>query len=358
MKRLDIIRTNYELAINYRWRSPAAYFLIFFCLFWDGFLVFWYGIGLATGEMPTMFFLFPLIHVAVGIGLTYYTVCLFVNTTQIRADQRTLKVNHGPLPWPRGNKEIAVRDVQQLYVKENVGSKGQRSYVLKALLNSGDDITLLPSVNASAEALLQLERSVEDYLGIPDQPTAGEMAGRVKPTMELEAGRPPRRPSRTSGYVGVVGIEQAEVGDFITYESRTFEVSHVSTHQWNDGNTDRQLQLAAVDGQHALVYVLQNKGLYTIFLEIEFTRAQQLALNFEDIPTPSSITYQDVAYELFSQQVGEQFRADRSESVSATQWIYRSAEGDEQLRILDHQGMQAVYFGQEEIAPAFGVLTP
>src|SRR5688572_30942019 len=30
-----------ELTITYRWFSIAAFFLLFFCIFWDGFLVVW-----------------------------------------------------------------------------------------------------------------------------------------------------------------------------------------------------------------------------------------------------------------------------------------------------------------------------
>ena len=357
MKRLELTRTNYELAVSYRWRNPVAYFLIFFCLFWDGFLVMWYGIGLTSGGgMPAMFFLFPLIHVAVGVGLTYYTICLFVNKTLIRADQRTLSVKHSPLPWPKGNKEIAVRDIQQLFVQEKTGNKGHKYHILSAQLKSGKILTLLPNVSATPEELLQLERSIEDYLGIPDQPVIGEMAGRTKIAGELGERR--RTPSLSPGYSGRVGVEVAEVGDFITYADRTFEVSHLSIYQWNDGNTDRQLQLAAVDGQHALLYIMQNKGLFTLFLEVEFSKAQQLALDFDAIPTPAEITYQKVSYEIITQQVGQQYLSGQTAGISASQWIYRTAKGDEQLRVLDHNGMQTVYFGQEEISAAFDVLQP
>ncbi|WP_020534570.1 hypothetical protein [Lewinella cohaerens] len=358
MKRLEISRTNFELAISYRWRNPIAYFLIFFCLFWDGFLVMWYGIGLSTGgEMPAMFFLFPLIHVAVGVGLTYYTICLFVNKTLIRADQRTLSVKHTPLPWPRGNKEIKVRDLQQLFVREKTGNKGHKYHVLSAQLMDGKSVTLLPNVSSTPEELLHLERSIEDYLGIPDQPVIGEITGHTKVSGVLPGSRR-RSPNLAPGFSGRVGVEVAEVGDFITYGSRTFEVSHLSIHQWNDGNTDRQLQLAAVDGQHALLYIIQDKGLFNLFLEVEFTKAQQLALDFDTTPTPAEITYQRVDYELYTQDVGQQFLSGQTEGISASQWIYRTARGDEQLRILDHRGMQTVYFGQKEISAAFEVLKP
>ncbi|MEX2027555.1 MAG: hypothetical protein WEH44_09640, partial [Pirellulaceae bacterium] len=46
-----------ELTITYRWFSAAAFFLLFFCIFWDGFLIVWYVAGfngLVYGQMGWM----------------------------------------------------------------------------------------------------------------------------------------------------------------------------------------------------------------------------------------------------------------------------------------------------------------
>src|SRR5690606_5247899 len=75
------------LVFTRRWFQPVFLFLAFFCLMWDGFLVVWYGIAFATlgtAKGPgLMMFVFPLIHVAVGVGLTYYTICGFFNRTEV-----------------------------------------------------------------------------------------------------------------------------------------------------------------------------------------------------------------------------------------------------------------------------------
>ncbi|MCA9296510.1 MAG: hypothetical protein KC983_08330, partial [Phycisphaerales bacterium] len=69
------------IEINRRWFSPFAIVLAFFCVFWDGFIVFWYWmltVGPAGRSAPSgmsMFaLLFPLMHVAAGIGLTWFTL--------------------------------------------------------------------------------------------------------------------------------------------------------------------------------------------------------------------------------------------------------------------------------------------
>jgi hypothetical protein len=115
--KLHVIEDQQGLSIQFAWFSPTAIFLAFFCLVWFGFLTFWYTMAGATGA-PLLFFIFPLIHVAVGLGLGYYTLCLFFNKTYIDIHDHHLWVHHTPIPWWKGNVNIAVQDIEQVYVKE------------------------------------------------------------------------------------------------------------------------------------------------------------------------------------------------------------------------------------------------
>ena len=103
-----------ELTIVRRWFTPALFFLVFFCCIWDGFLIVWYSIALSSmpGDMAWLALLFPLLHVAVGVGLTYYTICGFVNRTTVHVASGELRVSHRPLPWP-GARRIAVLDLDR-----------------------------------------------------------------------------------------------------------------------------------------------------------------------------------------------------------------------------------------------------
>src|SRR4051812_14365745 len=76
---------NGELTVKYRWFSPQYLFLAFFCVVWDGFLVSWYADALPRGEWGPL--LAPLLHVAVGVVMTYSTLAHFVNTTTLRIDR-------------------------------------------------------------------------------------------------------------------------------------------------------------------------------------------------------------------------------------------------------------------------------
>lgn len=87
-----------KLVIRFRWFRWIAVFLVFFCIAWDGFLVTWYTVGLTSGA-PLIALVFPILHVAVGVGMTYYTLALLVNRTRIAIEGGRLRVRHGPLPW-------------------------------------------------------------------------------------------------------------------------------------------------------------------------------------------------------------------------------------------------------------------
>ncbi len=112
---MDLQSGRGGLRISRRWFGPQVIFLAFFCLFWDGFLVFWYAMALAgpgpevdAGGPPLMMLVFPLLHVGVGVGLTYYVIAAFLNRTIVRVEAGTLSVTHGPVPW-QVNKSLHAR---------------------------------------------------------------------------------------------------------------------------------------------------------------------------------------------------------------------------------------------------------
>jgi hypothetical protein len=157
-----------------RWFAPAVLFMAFFCVFWDGFLVFWYSAALSAkgAHAHAAPLLFPLFHVGVGVVMTYTALCGFVNTTRIAIENGVLSVRHGPLPWP-GNRDVAIASITQLFCKEHVGNKGARSYSVNALLTDGTTSKVLKGLK-DAEQALYIEQIVEKRLGIVDAPVAGE----------------------------------------------------------------------------------------------------------------------------------------------------------------------------------------
>ena len=72
--------------------------LLLFAGFWDAFLVFWYCIAFSTNS-PWIMKVFPIIHVAVGIGITYSAIAGLVNRTVFRINKEQVSVRTTPLAF-------------------------------------------------------------------------------------------------------------------------------------------------------------------------------------------------------------------------------------------------------------------
>jgi hypothetical protein len=163
-----------ELTLDYRWFSPKYIFMVFFCLFWNGFLVFWYTAAFQTRN-PIMM-LFPLLHVGVGLFITYITIAGFVNTTTVQIDRGRIQVRHHPLPFGR-RLELATGDVKQLFCQERISrSRNGVAYMydLVALLRDGTRRKVVSNLD-SPELTLYLEQNAEAWLRIPDEAVTGEL---------------------------------------------------------------------------------------------------------------------------------------------------------------------------------------
>lgn len=173
-QKLIIEHTGAEIVLRWRWRSPKFYLLTVFALFWNGFLIVWFSMALSMGawEMAA----FGSIHAAVGIGLLYYVLAGFVNTTEVRVGMGTLRIRHGPLPWP-GNRQLDAALIAQVYCKENRHRSKNGvyySYSVHAQTSTGTHEKLLSRLE-DTETALYVEQEVERFLGITDMPVRGEL---------------------------------------------------------------------------------------------------------------------------------------------------------------------------------------
>ncbi len=164
-----------DLVITRRWLSKKYVVMLVFCVFWDGFLVFWYTVAL-TKAGPLIMILFPVLHVAVGGFLTYFTLAGFLNRTKITVNTGQLRIKHYPLPWP-GNKVIQRQELEQLFCEETMhSSKNSTSYTysLQAVTVGGGRMKLISGMDKPEDALF-LEQKIEGFLGITDRSVTGEM---------------------------------------------------------------------------------------------------------------------------------------------------------------------------------------
>ncbi len=173
--KMTLEKTARGIVIKRRWINVMVVFLIPFCIVWDSF-VFGFLFRMTTSEdVPWMVRLFPLGHVAVGIGVTYYTLALLINQTRVEATQNAVTVSHGPLPW-FGWREIVAGRIDQLYCKEVIHrSKNgvSTTYEVWVQLDDGTNSRLVAS-GLNPDQALFIEQQIESMLAVKDRPMSGE----------------------------------------------------------------------------------------------------------------------------------------------------------------------------------------
>jgi hypothetical protein len=151
-----------------------AFGLLFFCIVWDSFLIFWYwaallGMGNGPAAFNLLAIIFPIAHVAVGVGLTYFTLCLFLNKTQIIYDGHFLSIRSGPIPvW--GNRGMAREEIRGLEsgARTQVARGGGSNFNYPLFVVLSDKVRK-PLVSYSNDSALirYVQRQLETWLRLP-----------------------------------------------------------------------------------------------------------------------------------------------------------------------------------------------
>lgn len=166
------------LTLSYRWFQPGGVGLLIFSVFWDGFLVVWYALCFMS-QAPLVMFIFPILHVLVGLAIGYASLTMLVNFTKIRVNGDRLTVWSGPIPTG-GSKDVSTSGIKQLFVHRKTpatSSEGRTAHVGSFDLHmqnaDGSTTWLIKSIPDYAIAAY-LERRIENYLGIKDAKMGGE----------------------------------------------------------------------------------------------------------------------------------------------------------------------------------------
>jgi hypothetical protein len=162
------------LVIYRRWFNWPVLFLIPFCIVWNSFLVGFFT-SMSGSNAPWFVRLFPLGHVAVGVGLSYYTLAMLFNRTRVEVTHGSVTVSHGPLPWT-GWREIAAGLIDQTYCKEIIrrNKNGVSThYEVWVALSDGKHSRLV-AAGMEPEQALYIEQQIETTLDIKDRSMPGE----------------------------------------------------------------------------------------------------------------------------------------------------------------------------------------
>lgn len=170
----EVLKLRSSIDISYSWLSPKYYALVFFTLFWNGFMAVWYYLALTDGEW--FMALFGVLHLGVGIFLFYTTLAGFVNSTHINATRNRLEIRHRPLWW-MGNRAVEVSEIDQLFCKLQVNnSENGTTYAYHLyMIDKNKKHTKLISNMESPDQVLYLEQEIENFLGIKNRRVKGEL---------------------------------------------------------------------------------------------------------------------------------------------------------------------------------------
>ena len=160
-----------------RWFSWKYIPMALFALVWDAFLFFWYSTVFRMGA-PTMMAVFPLVHVGVGIWITYTTIAGFINSTILEVNNEEISVWFYPLPW-MGEKKVKTRLIKQFFCKDKyVRNKngGNIQYELWVMFADNQQMKLVGNLD-SPDIAIFFEQQMERWLHIADRPVAGEIKG-------------------------------------------------------------------------------------------------------------------------------------------------------------------------------------
>lgn len=173
-KGMQVRRSGSGLQIRWRWFSVKFIILTFLCLFWNGFMVVWFTAAIRN-ERPMMM-AFGSLHALVGLGLLYYTIAGYVNSTLITLSKKRLTIKHGPIPAAK-NKDIRADQIKQVFCTEKIrrSRNGTHySYEVHAILRGSKREKLLAGLER-VEQGLYLEQEIEEFLEIEDKKVRGEV---------------------------------------------------------------------------------------------------------------------------------------------------------------------------------------
>jgi hypothetical protein len=171
------LRARGPLRLTYRWWTPAALFTLAFSLAWNTFLVIWYVIAISSGS-PWTALAFPLLHVAGGVGIFYWSVAKLLNRSVVQVEGRKLTVRHGPLWWP-GARELETDHIRQLFVRRRTtrGKNGNTTIRFAVCADlDGTALDLLGDLSRLEDARY-IEQRLEEHLSIVDDPAMDELDG-------------------------------------------------------------------------------------------------------------------------------------------------------------------------------------
>ncbi|MCC5945779.1 MAG: hypothetical protein JJT94_12670 [Bernardetiaceae bacterium] len=353
-KKFQVKRQEDRLRVTHRWFSTKYILFGFFAIIWNGSLVIWYSMAFMTfsysyGRWVVMIMMiamivFPILHVLAGISLGYYTLCGFVNTTYIDITQQQLSISYRPLPWP-GAMSIDTSTIEQIFVKEKRKTSNNNTYYVYELYyidNNKHQLKLLDSdtLDGGIGRIRQLERDIEDFLGIEDRIVAEEYGAEEKMlAKKIDAEKQKSQPRASANERDVIKLTLYDLSqnDILDWQLSTWKVVREVQYDWENIESHRQVQISDKKNSHEF-YIIKKGHIQSVFQEsfVSLVRYfSDLEMQLQQENPPSSLSYENETYWRDYALRGNKFLLSESNQpfFPVKVWIYFNQNKDKMLRV-------------------------
>lgn len=179
--KIDVYQDGMDFIVERRWSLNRGLLVSigFFALFWNS-LTWMFAFKMISeilekGAFPKGgFILFT--HVPVGLVMLYLFLAFLVNKTQMRVGFNTIKLWHGPVPWP-GKFAMDRTQVENFYCQQYSMYQKNKQPVwgFKVVLKdkNGQERDCFRGIT-DYNVALSIEQELERHLGIKDKSQVGE----------------------------------------------------------------------------------------------------------------------------------------------------------------------------------------
>ena len=177
-----ITQLDNGIDITYPWLGKQHRGLLFFAIIWNGFIAFFtvamFGAMFTEGAFEFMILCFMLPFYAVGIGMAWYVLAGFLNSTSIHITEVGIATDYKPIPMLGATTNSVKRDdIDQIYCRRRVAYSSTdvpvHVYDLHYVTSSGDDTEFLKGLETLNKAVF-IEQTIERIYKIGDRPVDGE----------------------------------------------------------------------------------------------------------------------------------------------------------------------------------------
>lgn len=164
LDKVSIQEDAQNFLISWRLYSSKARSLGCFCLIWNAFLIVWFAVVFSfPDEVPWLFIVFPIAHVAAGIAMLFQVLALYFNHSRFQIRSGVLTIYKGPISF-FGTKTFEVANIAAVLYEEGSSSFVIQNKIGEALSVNGDG-----SITRISFTYYKIMKYLEEYYHFKNQ---------------------------------------------------------------------------------------------------------------------------------------------------------------------------------------------